>query len=270
MTTIHNIFKEKFNSESDVYCGRAGKGHDGYFGNPFWMGDESKRDEVCDKFEEHFQKRIKTDAEFKARVLELKDKRLFCFCSPKRCHCETYVNHLKNMSDLMFDKVPVVGDEYNKGNWQKIVIHDDKNIKGFFGDFRFLSNFFSGPVWFEGLLYPSSECAYQAAKVLSVHRFHFQTATAAESKSLWKKFGQKGLIDNNRSEWDERKYDIMAEIVFNKFLRNKELRQKLIDTGDKYLEELNWWSDNFWGVDIKLGGQNNLGKILMKTREFWR
>ena len=27
------------------YCGRAGRGQEGILGNPFWMNDESKRDE---------------------------------------------------------------------------------------------------------------------------------------------------------------------------------------------------------------------------------
>ena len=62
----------------------------------------------------------------------------------------------------------------------------------------------------------------------------------------------------------------MVAIVFDKFLRNKDLRQKLLDTSERYLEELNNWGDTFWGVDINKGGQNNLGKILMKTREFWK
>ena len=30
-TTVVNLFKNKY----DVYIGRAGKGQDGYFGNPF-------------------------------------------------------------------------------------------------------------------------------------------------------------------------------------------------------------------------------------------
>lgn len=59
----------------------------------------------------------------------------------------------------------------------------------------------------------------------------------------------------------------MMEIVFNKFIQNRSLKEKLLDTGNKYLEETNWWKDDFWGVDIKIGGKNNLGKILMKVRE---
>ena len=43
--------------------------------------------------------------------------------------------------------------------------YDSDNIKGFFGGYRWLSNFHVCDVMFEGDLYPSSENAYQAAKI---------------------------------------------------------------------------------------------------------
>ena len=55
-----------------------------------------------------------------------------------------------------------------------------------------------------------------------------------------------------------------------KFYRNLDIREKLLATGDKYLEEKNFWNDVFWGVDYKKGGENKLGKILMKVRECLR
>ena len=174
------------------------------------------------------------------------------------------------MSDVLYNEIPLVGNEYVKGDWQKISVHDDGNIKGFFGEFRFLSNFFDAPVYYEGLLYRSSECAYQAAKLLPHHRPSLQSVSSAASKKLWKSFGEDSLYDSFPEEWDERKYDVMAGIVFDKFLRNKSLRQRLLDTGDKFLEETNWWRDVCWGVDHKLGGTNWLGKILTNTRTYWK
>lgn len=173
------------------------------------------------------------------------------------------------MSDIMFNEVPVVGNEYSKGDWQNIAIHDGHVIKGFFGDYRFLSNFYDSPVYYEGLLYRSSECAYQAAKLLPHYRSALQSVSAATSKKIWKSFGEDSLYDNCAEEWDGRKYDVMSSIVFEKFLRNKTLRNRLLLTGNRYLEELNWWKDQTWGVDIKLGGKNWLGIILMNTRAYW-
>jgi ribA/ribD-fused uncharacterized protein len=171
------------------------------------------------------------------------------------------------MSDLMFDEAPVNGKiKYTKGDWRTYAIHDDKNIKGFFGDYQWLSNFHISPVNYSGLLYPSSECAYQASKVQKEYRHNFQTCTPYQSKKLWKNYP---LVDKSAKEWDNRKYEVMEIIVFNKFI-NEELKQKLLSTGDKYLEETNHWKDSFYGVDINLGGQNQLGKILMKIRDFWR
>lgn len=70
----------------DVYIGRAGKGHDGYFGNPFRLRIPSERREVIEQYRSYFDCRIKTDPEFRRRVLELKGKILGCFCKPALCH----------------------------------------------------------------------------------------------------------------------------------------------------------------------------------------
>jgi len=39
-TVVVNIYQEQF----DVYIGRAGRGEDGYFGNPFRMGNGTSRE----------------------------------------------------------------------------------------------------------------------------------------------------------------------------------------------------------------------------------
>lgn len=64
----------------DVYIGRAGRGHDGYFGNPFWLNKEDQRGATIARFKEYFLERVELDAEFRARVLALRGKRLGCFC----------------------------------------------------------------------------------------------------------------------------------------------------------------------------------------------
>jgi ribA/ribD-fused uncharacterized protein len=168
------------------------------------------------------------------------------------------------MNDVLFNEVDLNGSPYKTGRWKEICLHDESNIKGFFGnEYRFLSNFW--PVNIFG--FPSVENAYMAAKVVPEDREFFKTCSPTEAKRNWKRFK---LKDSAPSNWDARKFDVMARCIFEKFLVDKELRGKLIDTGDKYLEERNWWGDAVWGVDIKKGGKNNLGKILMGTREFWK
>jgi len=149
------------------------------------------------------------------------------------------------------------------GKEREYIIHDENNIKGFFGDYRWLSNFHVCDVIFEGVLYPSSENAYQAAKCLDLRqKEQFITCNPSEAKKLSKNI----LI---RENWNSFKYDVMSAIVFDKFYRNYDLRLKLIETNNKYLEESNHWSDFYWGV-CNDKGQNKLGKILMGVRTIWK
>ena len=78
----------------DVYIGRAGKGEDGYFGNPVRIGERCFRcgdthhngHETLPCFRLYFNKRIETDPVFRCAVLQLAGKRLVCFCKPRACH----------------------------------------------------------------------------------------------------------------------------------------------------------------------------------------
>lgn len=143
------------------------------------------------------------------------------------------------------------------------IIHNDKEIKGFFGEWRFLCNFHVCPVYFDGILYPSTESAYMSAKTLDLEqRKAFESIDPSEAKKL-------GRTIKLRSDWEEVKYDVMSSVVFDKFYRHKELRDKLLSTGDAYLEETNHWKDLEWGVYDGVG-KNYLGKILMGIREYWK
>lgn len=174
-------------------------------------------------------------------------------------------------SNPLFDECEIApGKPYKKGGWKDIVINDENNVRGFFGEYRFLSNFWSCTVYYDGFRFPTSEHAYMFAKLdLSVMSESdilslYESVSKMKAKEV-KKWGQTIKL---RPDWENVKYDIMARIVFDKFSRNLELREKLLSTGNKYLEETNWWNDQYWGYDYRKGGQNNLGKILMKVRDF--
>lgn len=77
---------------------------------------------------------------------------------------------------------------------------------------------------------------------------------------------RKGRHVQLRHDWEKVKFDIMYEICKAKFSQNAELKDKLLATGDEYLEEGNTWGDRIWGT-VNGKGQNNLGKILMRVRE---
>ena len=143
------------------------------------------------------------------------------------------------------------------------IIHDENNIKGFFDEYRWLSNFYLASVFYEGMEYPSTEHAYQAAKTLDLDlRKEFLPLTCGKCK-------HKGQEVELRQGWDRIKYDVMFAVVFDKFSRHADLREKLLSTGNKYLEETNHWKDVYYGVCNGVG-KNILGKILMSVRQIIR
>lgn len=139
-------------------------------------------------------------------------------------------------------------------------------INQFKGEYRFLSNFWLAPVEFEGVVYPSVEHAYQAAKTISME----------EREPFWKEFMRAGEAKLHgrtltlRGDWDFIKIDTMRALVRSKF-EVPHLKDLLLATDNQLLFEGNYWHDNFWGdcycsrcQNIK--GLNHLGKILMEIR----
>lgn len=142
---------------------------------------------------------------------------------------------------------------------------DIKPITSFFGDYRFLSNFYPCNVEIEGIVYPSSEHAYVAYKTTDpeLRKQILDLDTAGKVK----RFGRKIKL---RDDWEEIKIDIMFSIIKAKFDQNEDLKQKLIDTWPAELIEGNTWGDTFWG-ECPIGtGKNMLGKILMGVRSRYR
>lgn len=133
-------------------------------------------------------------------------------------------------------------------------------IDTFRGEYYFLSNFYEIPVIFDGITYQNNEAAFQAQKC-SVYndRKQFSFLNASEAKKLGRKVSL-------RPDWEEVKIGIMREIVREKFEQHPKLAEKLLATGDSYLEEGNTWGDRVWGT-VNGQGANNLGRILMEIRE---
>jgi ribA/ribD-fused uncharacterized protein len=136
------------------------------------------------------------------------------------------------------------------------------SILGFFGEYRFLSNFhiLETPIELFGLSFNTSEGAYMASKT---DDFSVQMKIAATSKPAEaKKIGRQLKLRDN---WDQIKDEVMYNVCKQKFEKNQDIRYKLLATGDKYLEETNYWNDQYWGVCNQIG-YNALGNILMKIR----
>lgn len=135
-----------------------------------------------------------------------------------------------------------------------------KKISKFVGDFDFLSNFFEVDVRFAGILYPSSEAAFQAQKcVEDGDKLQFTRLKPSQAKRL----GRRVCM---RSDWEDIKVNVMTRIVRAKFTQHEVLGNLLYRTGDAELIEGNTWNDTFWGVCDGIG-ENHLGKILMQIRD---
>lgn len=99
-TTVVNLKAEPY----DVYIGRAGRGEDGYFGNPIRIGGVCPRcgdahpdaGSTLPCYTAYFNERMIADSVFYRRVCELKGKRLGCFCKPGPCHGDVIVEWLES------------------------------------------------------------------------------------------------------------------------------------------------------------------------------
>lgn len=133
-------------------------------------------------------------------------------------------------------------------------------IDSFTDDYDFLSNFYMVDIEYEGITYPSTEHAYQAAKSLNVKVR--ETVRDADTCGRAKKLGRKLTM---RKDWEYVKLKVMLDLLRKKFAV-KEMGDKLLATNDAKLVEGNTWGDVIWGV-YKGKGTNWLGRILMTVRE---
>jgi ribA/ribD-fused uncharacterized protein len=135
-----------------------------------------------------------------------------------------------------------------------------KTVNGFFGEFRFLSNFTPALVRLGGCVYPSIEHAYQAAKSTdSDLRLAFQNTALTSGQA--KRLGKTLIV---RPDWEDIKLKVMLGLLRQKFAKPQYAQLLLATTGD--LVETNTWGDRYWGVCNGLGS-NHLGKLLMQVRD---
>ncbi len=97
MIKIMNLRTHQPSKPFDFYIDRRSP-----VGNPFPMQRESLRDRVCDEYEKYFSSQVEIHNTLFMEYLEgirhaheqHDEVRLFCWCSPKRCHGETIKNWL--------------------------------------------------------------------------------------------------------------------------------------------------------------------------------
>ena len=91
MNRDHHLLKFATDRGLYVRCDRFSD-----WGNPFIMGIDGSRDEVCELFDNMYMPYKKG---LLSKIKDLKGKALGCHCYPERCHCETlkaYANETAN------------------------------------------------------------------------------------------------------------------------------------------------------------------------------
>ena len=129
-----------------------------------------------------------------------------------------------------------------------------------YGDF---CNFSPHGFELDGRYWRTAEHYFQAQKFFGTD--HEETIWRARTPGDAKGLGRTRKIPL-RSDWEAVKDDVMYRAVFRKFQTHREIREKLLQTGDVQIVEAAP-ADFYWGCGSDGTGQNKLGHILMRVRE---
>jgi len=141
-------------------------------------------------------------------------------------------------------------------------------ISGFEGKWRFLSNFYPSAITHGGIVFPSVEHAYQAAK--SSDPEYRERVANLKTPGQAKRAGRQAILVPH---WDDGvKVEVMRVLLRRKFAEGTTLARMLVETAPHTLIETNYWHDQFWGdctcdKHRLTEGENMLGRLLMDRRE---
>ena len=150
-------------------------------------------------------------------------------------------------------------------NWSMKIINDFDGEE----EYEYLSNFYPSKFTLIDIEFSNVEQYFQYMKAMFFNDVEtankiLQTSSPSIAKSLGRE------VENfDEYDWERKNIQIMYDGVLAKFLQNKDLTEKLLQTGSSLLVEGNQWQDDYWGV-VNGEGQNNLGIILMQVRNILR
>ncbi|MGM5479947.1 MAG: NADAR family protein [Nanobdellota archaeon] len=119
-------------------------------------------------------------------------------------------------------------------------------------------NYSSFQVEYNGILFPTSEHAYQAMKFIKTNPGIFEKIKSAKSAHDAHKIAisYKSFRD---TAWNEKKRSVMKNILRHKIRQHPYVLKKLIQSGTREIIE-DSWRDAIWGW-----GENKDGKYFRKT-----
>lgn len=133
----------------------------------------------------------------------------------------------------------------------------------FSGELDFCSNFFPRSMIMHGVYFRTREHAFQWHKF--IHNPLIQGQILSRPTPLEAKWEAKRHQSFRRPDWLSESIPTMENVVETFFSQWRDMNQRLLDTGNKHLEEKNYWHDTFWGTCNGVG-ENWLGRILMTVR----
>jgi len=124
------------------------------------------------------------------------------------------------------------------------------------------TNFAPYPIEYKGRHWMTSEHAYQASKFTDekiIEKIK-NAPSPMEAFTLARKFRAE-----YRKDWYEIRVKVMEEIVRTKLNQYADIKEKLLESGEKEIIEASP-EDAFWGWGPNKDGENQMGKIWMKLR----
>jgi ribA/ribD-fused uncharacterized protein len=172
---------------------------------------------------------------------------------------------------------------YNEGETDKSIFFISTSK-----DYNFLSNFYPCEFTDDEILFKNMEQYFMYQKAKMFDETAIPSILSETDPREIQKLGR--TIKNfNDDIWNQHKLDIMYRGLQLKFGQNRDILDKLLETGNKTLYEANKY-DRYWGIgcDVETGikiengeeiykngnpivfGDNNLGKLLMNLRDSFR
>ena len=132
----------------------------------------------------------------------------------------------------------------------------------FRGEYAYLSNMYTCTIniRINNFIYSflNAEAAFQAMKCPE-RASEFINLDGPSARKL----GNKVLL---RNDWEQEKVNFMRNVIYAKFIQNRNLLEKLCSTIGVIVESSKY-GDKFWGVNANGIGENHLGLILTELRD---
>ena len=132
-----------------------------------------------------------------------------------------------------------------------------------FGEYGYMANYSNHGFYINDIFYKTVEHYYQSEKYSDnkIKQKIINAPTPKEASII-------GRDRNNIRKKDFKliKNDVMYRGIYEKFIQNKQIMYKLIETRNKTIVEKTV-DEYYWGIGKDDSGSKNIGKILMRVRE---